>query len=249
MPVNVGEKSRALRARALAQVPGGVNSNVRLSAAEYFFTRGAGARMWDADGREYVDYALGQGPMLLGHSHAAIDGAVAMACTQGMVYAGQHPLEVVAAERFCSAVTWAEQLRFGMTGTEVVQGALRVARAATGRRNVIRAIGNYHGWSDSILLDMSSPTPVPGSEGQLPEALDGTVLVPWDDVRAVEAAVVQHPDDSCGDHPRARDAEYRRARAVARLSRGASRHLHPARNRPHLRRGDHRLPAGPRWGR
>jgi glutamate-1-semialdehyde 2,1-aminomutase len=133
--------------------------------------------------------------MLLGHSNAAIDGAVAIACTQGMVYAGQHPLEVVAAERFCSAVKWAEQLRFGMTGTEVVQAALRVAQAATGRSNVVRAIGHYHGWSDSILLDPSSTTPVPGSAGQLPRALGGTVLVPWDDVAAVEAALAEHPDD------------------------------------------------------
>jgi len=195
MLVNPGEKSRSLRERALAAVPGGVHSNVRLSAAEYFFSRGAGARLWDADGKEYVDYALGQGPMLLGHSNAAIDGAVAMACTQGMAYAGQHPLEVVAAERFCRSVAWAEQVRFGMTGTEVVQGALRVARAATGRRNVIRAIGHYHGWSDSILLDLTSPTPIPGSAGQLPDALDGTTLVPWDDVEAVEAALARHPGD------------------------------------------------------
>ncbi len=195
MSANVSETSQSLRERALAVVPGGVHSNVRLSAPDYFFVRGAGARLWDADGNEYIDYALGQGPMLLGHSHAAIDGAVAMACTQGMVYAGQHPLEVVAAERFCQAVGWADQVRFGMTGTEVVQAALRVARANTGRKQVIRAVGGYHGWSDSILLDPSSPTPIPGSVGQVPEALDGTLLVPWDDIEAVEAAIARNEGD------------------------------------------------------
>jgi glutamate-1-semialdehyde 2,1-aminomutase len=191
MLVNLGEQSRALRERALAHVPGGVHSNVRLSASEFFFTRGSGSRLWDADGKEYIDYALGQGPMLLGHSNASIDGAVAMACTQGMIYAGQHPLEVVAAERFCSAVKWADQLRFGMTGTEVVQAALRAARAATGRSTIIRAVGHYHGWSDSILLDMTATSPVPGSAGQLPEALGGTTVVPWDDVAAVETALAE----------------------------------------------------------
>lgn len=184
--------SEQLAQRALARVPGGVNSNVRLSAAEYFFARGEGARIWDVDGREYIDYALGQGPMLLGHSHVAINGAVAMACAEGMVYGAQHPLEVLAAERFCAAVGWADRVRFGMTGSEVVQGALRLARAATGREKIVRATGHYHGWGDQILLGLDATSPVPATAGQPASALAGTMLVPWNDAAALRELLARH---------------------------------------------------------
>ncbi|MDO8210340.1 aspartate aminotransferase family protein [Conexibacter sp. CPCC 206217] len=185
----MSKSSEQLAERALARVPGGVNSNVRLSAAEYFFARGEGARIWDVDGKEYIDYALGQGPMLLGHSHAGINGAVAMACADGMVYGAQHPLEVLAAERFCEAVGWAERVRFGMTGSEVVHAALRLARAVTGREQIVRVTGHYHGWGDTVLLDLAATEPVPASVGQPAAALDGTRLVPWSDVDALRRAL------------------------------------------------------------
>jgi len=197
----MSKSSQQLAERALARVPGGVNSNVRLGVREFFFARGEGARIWDVDGREYVDYALGQGPMLLGHSHAAINAAVAMACAEGMVYGAQHPLEVQAAERFCEVVGWAERVRFGMTGSEVVHAALRLSRAATGREKVVRVTGHYHGWGDTILLDLGATSAAPASAGQPAAALAGTELAPWNDAAAIArllagddvAAVIMEP--------------------------------------------------------
>jgi glutamate-1-semialdehyde 2,1-aminomutase len=189
-----GEHSKSLGRRATRRIPGGVNSNVRLAVADYFFSRGQGARIWDVDGNEYIDYALGQGPLLLGHAHPAVNGAVALACSDGMLFGAQHPLEVLAAERFCEVVGWADQVRLGMTGTEVVQAVLRLARAHTGRSLVVRATGHYHGWLDNILVDLSATTAVPASGGQVASALDGLVMAPWNDVDALEEIF-----DRCGN--------------------------------------------------
>lgn len=168
-----GASASALRARARARASDGVNSNVRLTAPPVFFARGAGARLWDVDGREYVDYVLGQGPAFLGHSPGGVLDAVDAASRRGMVYGAQHPLEVEAAELFCSAVRWPDLVRFGVSGTESVQAALRLARAATGRRLYIRFEGHYHGWLDNVLLALdANGRSVPASAGQLPDYLD-----------------------------------------------------------------------------
>jgi glutamate-1-semialdehyde 2,1-aminomutase len=131
-----------LRERAERRIPGGVNSNVRLDGPRIFFARGKGAWLWDVDGRDYVDYLLGQGPAFLGHAAEPVLRAVAEACAKGNVYGAQHPLEVAAAERLCAVLEWPEMVRFGMTGTEMVQAAIRLARAATGRRRLVRCEGH-----------------------------------------------------------------------------------------------------------
>jgi glutamate-1-semialdehyde 2,1-aminomutase len=197
------ERSRELMARARRLLPGGVNSNVRLSGPPLVFTRGQGAWLWDADGNDYVDYLLGQGPDFLGHAPASVCEAVEEACRTGMVFAAQHELEVEAAELFCRTVAWADMVRFGLTGTEMVQAALRLARAATGRRRFVRFEGHYHGWLDNVLISIADGKVGPGSAGQLPDHLEDSIVLPWNDPEGLEdllsrrgeevAAVIMEP--------------------------------------------------------
>lgn len=158
-------KSSSLRKRAVARTPGGVHSNVRLASPGVFIERARGAWLWDVDGKDYVDYLLGQGPNFLGHAPPAVLAAVETACRNGLIYGGQHPLEVAAAEAFCDAVGWAEMVRFGVSGTESVHAALRLARAATGRDKVVRFQGHYHGWLDDVLIAERSGAWGPASAG------------------------------------------------------------------------------------
>jgi glutamate-1-semialdehyde 2,1-aminomutase len=189
----VGKASEALRERALRRMPGGVNSNVRLDAPPTFFAGGEGARLWDVDGREYVDYLLGQGPAFLGHANPAVVAAVGEACRTGMVFGAQHELEVVAAERICDALGWPDMVRLGMTGTETVQAAFRLARAVTGRTKLIRFEGQYHGWLDDVLIRFEPGPARPASAGQLDAALDPSITLPWNDLNAVAVALQRHP--------------------------------------------------------
>ena len=187
-------RSQALRDRALVRIPGGVNSNVRLTAPPIFFERASGARMWDVDGNEYVDYVLGQGPHFLGHAHPRINEAVAAACRGGMLYGGQHPLEVQACELVLDAIGWADMIRLGMTGTECVQAALRAARAATGRRIVVRFEGHYHGWLDNVLMKTTDGVSGVASRGQVASALDDTHVVSWNDEQAITDVLAEIGD-------------------------------------------------------
>lgn len=125
------ETSGALRERALACIPGGVHSNIRLDGPKAFIERAKGAWLHGVDGGEWVDYLLGQGPNFLGHAPDAVLAAVESACRRGMVYGGQHALEVEASELVCSTVGWAERVRFGVSGTESVQAAVRAADRKT----------------------------------------------------------------------------------------------------------------------
>ncbi|MDP8958276.1 MAG: aminotransferase class III-fold pyridoxal phosphate-dependent enzyme [Actinomycetota bacterium] len=179
------DQSEQLFERARRRAPGGVHSNVRLSGPPIFFSHGEGAWLWDVDGHDYVDYLLGQGPAFLGHAPPQVLQAVERASRRGLVFGAQHPLEVEAAERLCAMLGWAEMVRFGSSGTEMVQAALRLARAATGRRRFVRFEGHYHGWLDNLLISLEGQ-PGPASAGQLPEALDEGLVLPWNDLQAVE---------------------------------------------------------------
>ncbi|MCP9485296.1 MAG: aminotransferase class III-fold pyridoxal phosphate-dependent enzyme [Gaiellaceae bacterium MAG52_C11] len=191
------EKSARLNARAVRRIPGGVNSNVRLDAPRVFFERGQGAWLWDVDGNDYVDYLLGQGPAFLGHAPEPVLQAVEAASRKGMVYGAQHPLEVEAAERLCELLGWAEMVRLGSTGTEMVQAALRLARAATGREQFVRFEGHYHGWLDNVLIAPQPGPAAPASAGQLPEALADSIVLPWNDLDLVAETLEQRGDEIC----------------------------------------------------
>lgn len=188
-------RTDALRERALACTPGGVHSNVRLAGPRVFIERAEGAWLWDVDGADYVDYLLGQGPNFLGHAPESVCKAVETACRQGVIYGGQHPLEVEAAEAVSGALTWVEKVRFGVSGTESVQAALRLARAATGRRRVIRFEGHYHGWLDNVLMAYRDNSWGPASAGQLASHLDESIVIPWNDANAVARAFADAGDD------------------------------------------------------
>lgn len=184
--------SQQYRSRALARIPGGVNSNVRLTGPrDQYLRRGAGAWLYDVDGKDYVDYLLGQGPNILGHAPAQITKAVAEACEDGLILGGQHPLEVRAAEILCEVLRWPDMVRLSVTGTEAVQAALRLARAATGRRTVIRFEGHYHGWLDNVLFSEADGEWGPASAGQLADYLDDSLVLPWNDTSALAAALAR----------------------------------------------------------
>jgi glutamate-1-semialdehyde 2,1-aminomutase len=184
---------------AKARIAGGVNSNVRLSGAPICFESGKGSHLTDVDGNVYIDYALGMGPNILGHAPPAVTAAVSRSLAMGQLFAGQHPLELELANEFCGCVKSAELVRFGLSGSEMVQAAIRVARAFTGRADVIKFEGHYHGWFDNILINQTPPVaaegnPIPRphhlqSAGQSPHASEDVVVLPWNDVEAIEQYV------------------------------------------------------------
>jgi glutamate-1-semialdehyde 2,1-aminomutase len=172
--------------RALVRTPGGVHSNVRLTGGKAFIERAQGAWMWSVDGDDYVDYLLGQGPNFLGHAPEPVLSAVSEACRNGIIYGGEHPLEIDAAEAVCDSLGWAEMIRFGVSGTESVQAALRLARASTGRSRVVRFEGHYHGWLDNVLTAPREDKWGPASAGQLAAHLEHFFVLPWNDGAALE---------------------------------------------------------------
>ena len=192
------QRSQAMYERAKQSLAGGVSSNVRLLAKPFplFFDRAEGATLYDVDGNAYIDYVLAQGPMILGHSHPAVLDAVDAAMRRGQLFAGQHELEIELSEKLVEIVPAAERCRFGLSGSEMVQAAMRLARAVTGRRLVLRFEGHYHGWFDNVLISVAppldqagpreQPVPVAGTPGQAPGALADVVVLPFNDLALVE---------------------------------------------------------------
>ncbi len=186
--------SQTLLRRAAACTPGGVHSNVRLAGPKVFIERASGAWLWSVDGDSYVDYLLGQGPNFLGHAPAAVLAAVETACRRGMIFGGQHALEVEAAEALRDALSWPDMVRFGVSGTESVQAALRLARAATGRKKVVRFEGHYHGWLDNILMADHGGYWGTASPGQPAGQLDDFIVLPWNDADQVVDTLARHAE-------------------------------------------------------
>ena len=190
----MGSNNEAWHRRASAQTPGGVHSNARLVGAETVFVRGEGPWLFDTDGVRYVDYMLGRGPAFLGHSPAGVLAAVHEASARGMTLGATTPLEVEAAALVLEVVPWADQVRFTSSGTEAVQSALRLARAATGRSLVVQFEGQYHGWVDGVSLIAGDTVehPRPATKGQAPSSSRDTLLLPWNDIDALVAAFTEH---------------------------------------------------------
>jgi len=172
-----------------------VHSNVRLDSPHVYFERGEGAWLWDVDGNDYVDYLLGQGPNFLGHAPADVTSAVTAAVKNGMVFGAQNVGEVEAAELFLQNLGWADMVRFGLSGTEAVQVALRVARANTSRTLFVRFEGQYHGWLDNVLISVKDHRAMPASAGQVARHLDDSILLPWNDLDALTALVSDRGDE------------------------------------------------------
>jgi glutamate-1-semialdehyde 2,1-aminomutase len=203
-PAGQYRESVALYRRASAALAGGVSSNFRLGGtpAPLFFDHGRGAELVDVDGNRYVDYAAGMGPTILGHAPEAVVEAVREVLDKGQLFAGQTETEVALAELFIELVPCAERVRFGMSGSEMVHAATRVARAHTGRPRVVKFEGHYHGWLDPIYVNLT-PDPdddgpvrrtQPQSGGQILPDEGQLVVLPWNDADAVEAYLRDHGD-------------------------------------------------------
>jgi glutamate-1-semialdehyde 2,1-aminomutase len=189
-----------LAARAAAVIPGGVNSGQRRVAGleDLVVTATSGATFTDAEGRTYTDYHAAFGPPLLGHNDPDVDGAVAAAARSvGLMGVGVTPIEIELAEQLCELVPSVERVLLTETGSEATFHAIRVARAATGRRHVIKFQGCYHGWHDAVAMNVISlPENVgrhdPLSKGVLPEVTEATIVCRFNDAEEVERALIDH---------------------------------------------------------
>jgi glutamate-1-semialdehyde 2,1-aminomutase len=195
--------SIAQNARSRRALAGGVATAIRANQdpVPICFERGAGARIWDIDGNEYIDYTLSYGPLLLGQSPRRVIDAVQLQLETGLGYGASHRFEAELAEAVCRTVPSVELCVFSTTGSEAVHAALRIARVATGRARVVKFLGHYHGWLDTINVGgPGQAVPGPGTSGQDPAAAAALTVCPWNDLDALEsvldddvAAVIMEP--------------------------------------------------------
>jgi glutamate-1-semialdehyde 2,1-aminomutase len=184
-------------------VAGGVSSSMRAQAIPepLVVQRAKGDRIWDVEGRELIDLNMGYGPHLFGYADPDLAAALARQLTEGAMTGLPHLLDRQAGELIARLVPSVEQVRFANSGTEAVASALRLARAATGRTQVLTFEGHYHGWSETVLRAgkatfhepaPESTAPRSGARGMIPEALAHTLEVPWNDLSALRAVFEAH---------------------------------------------------------
>jgi glutamate-1-semialdehyde 2,1-aminomutase len=204
-PMISRSKSDALFAQALNCIPGGVNSPVRAFRAvggkPFFVNKARGARVWDVDGQEYIDYVGTWGPAILGHAFPGIIEAVQKTAEQGTSFGIPNPLEVRMAQLVCEAVPSVEKVRMCNSGTEATMSAIRLARGFTGRDKILKFEGCYHGHADSLLVKAGSGALTfgnPDSAGVPSAFTQHTVVVPFNDEEAVKAAFASNPGQMAG---------------------------------------------------
>jgi len=195
-----GSKKRWLRARST--LAGGVSSGLRRHQRPYplYFDHGAGSRVVDVDGNSYLDYTLAWGPNILGHAPPQVLDAISQAMRRGLTFGAQHDLEFEVSERLTQLLPCADQVCYANTGTEIVQLALRLSRAATGRSKFIKFEGHYHGWDDTVLvsyhptrkqIDKAGGEPIGEGIGQLHQG--AAIIAEWNDEDGVRAAFAHNP--------------------------------------------------------
>ena len=197
----VHTRSNALQQRAERYFPGGVNSPVRafraVGGAPPFVERAEGAYVVDADGNRYIDYVGSWGPMILGHAFPPVVEAIERAARNSASFGASTASEAELAERIVACYPAIDKMRFVSSGTEATMSAIRLARAATGRKIIIKFEGCYHGHADGLLVKAGSGVAtfgIPGSAG-VPEEIAGlTIALPYNDLGAVEATFAAHPD-------------------------------------------------------
>ncbi len=189
----------ALLARANARIPGGVNSPVRafnaVGGAPFFVASAKGAELVDTEGRRYVDYVQSWGASILGHADPLIVEAVQRCAADGTSFGAPTRAEVELAEAICARVPSVEKVRLVSSGTEAAMTAVRLARGATGRAKILKFAGCYHGHLDALLVAAGSGLAtlgIPGSAGVTPGAVADTVVVPYNDIPAVDAAFMEY---------------------------------------------------------
>lgn len=194
-------KNEQLFQRAQRHIPGGVNSPVRAFGAvggtPRFFARGEGAYVWDADGQRYIDYVGSWGPLILGHCHPAVIEAVERAARLGLSFGAPTEAEIDLADLLCEMLPSLEQVRLVSSGTEATMSAIRLARGFTGRDKLIKFEGCYHGHSDSLLVKAGSGLLTfgnPSSAGVPASVAEHTVVLPYNDVAALETVFAEEGD-------------------------------------------------------
>jgi len=194
-------KSRALYERAKNVMAGGVTSQFRALSVPHpmFYDRAEGARIWDVDGNELLDFTLSQGPCILGHSNPELVERVTKAFARGQLFAGQHADELALAEALQRLIPCAELVRFTSSGSEAAHAVLRLARYVTGKPKFIKFIGHYHGWFDNVSFSVSPPVaalndpthPVPAGGGIPADLAASVVTLPWNDLEIVRDTLVR----------------------------------------------------------
>ena len=202
------EKSKQIYERTLGVLIEASSSSSRGPAnfGKYpiFMERAKGSRIFDVDGNEYIDWMMAFGALPLGHAHPEVVEAIAEAAGSGAHFATATPVELEVAEMIQKIVPNAERVRFANTGTEAVMAAIRLARGVTGRPKILKFEGHYHGWHDDLLVSSnvlpaaalglrSDPVKIPDSSGLNRTALDDTIVVPWNDLPALQRAIENHP--------------------------------------------------------
>jgi len=206
-----GAASESLFERGMKVLVEGVSSASRGPAAfgttPRYMSHGQGTRLYDVDGREYLDWMMAFGALPLGHAHPAIVDVVTREIARGSHFATALEVEVEVAEILVGLLPHVEKVRFANTGTEAAMAAFRLARGHTGKRKIIKFEGHYHGWWDSVLLNTNpqpttalghpnSPVRIPDSSGILEESWLDTVVVPWNDFEVLERAMEAHGRDA-----------------------------------------------------
>jgi glutamate-1-semialdehyde 2,1-aminomutase len=185
--------SAALFEKAAERLPAGVTSNVKFFAPyPLYLARAEGARVWDVDGREYLDYCLAFGPLVTGHGHPRVLEAVRAEVSRAgtLIFGAPTDLELRLADRLARIVPSAEMVRFTSSGTEATLHALRLARGATGRSRIVKFEGHYHGVHDHVLWNLDQPLPPRAAADGIPEATAAqTAILPWNDIAALEAGL------------------------------------------------------------
>jgi len=191
------QTNQALLEKAHRVLPGGTFGN---TAADVIIAEGKGSRVWDQNGKEYIDYLLGSGPMIVGHAHPEVTAAVRAQLERGTTFFANNPQGIELAAVIVDAVPCADKVRFASTGSEADAFAIRLARAYTGRSKILKFEGGYHGYSDYGLMSLApkrpgnSSQPIPDSAG-IPESIKEDILVaPFNDAMAVESLMKEHGD-------------------------------------------------------
>jgi glutamate-1-semialdehyde 2,1-aminomutase len=194
------EHSRELFLEAQRYLPGGVDSPVRafkaVGGSPLFIARAEGARIYDADGNEYIDFVGSWGPLILGHAHLQVVAALRAAIERGTSFGAPTELETMLAKMICAAMPSIEMIRFVSSGTEATMTALRLARAFTGRDKIIKLTGGYHGHADGLLVKGGSglaTLAVSDSPGVPSSYAQNTLVAPYNDARAVEQLFRHYP--------------------------------------------------------
>jgi glutamate-1-semialdehyde 2,1-aminomutase len=209
--VMAGPKSESLFNRGQKVLVEGVSSASRgpatFGGAPRYMSHGAGARLYDVDGNDYIDWMMAFGALPLGHAHPKVVETIAREAARGTHFATALEVEVEVAEMLVALLPHVDKVRFANTGTEAAMAAFRLARGHTGRRKIIKFEGHYHGWWDSVLINTNplppammgpkqSPIRIADSAGILEETWLDTVVVPWNDVAMLERAMETHGRDA-----------------------------------------------------